>query len=137
MLKSLNWLKVPLPIHYKTVSLTCNAFQTIQTSYIHSPVIWVYSAYISLSLSASSLILFEIQQSILSLRCNSSLERTPKIPPSVYSSSHFILHPRFHSSAAFHSQRKSNSSTYRILIQFPCHYMTTSITECHYHVSSN
>jgi len=55
VLKSLHWLKVPQRIHYKIVSLTYNALQTSQPSYIRqlvtiqSPGSTRSSAYLSLS----------------------------------------------------------------------------------------
>ena len=54
----------------------------------HHPTTRVYSLIIiSFLVSPSSLILFKVLQSLLSLRCTGSLERTPKRPPSVCSSS--------------------------------------------------
>src|SRR6218665_4085226 len=54
----------------------------------HHPTTRVYSLIIkSFLVSPSSLILFEILQPLLCLRCTSSLERTPKRPPSVCTSS--------------------------------------------------
>src|SRR6218665_2391273 len=54
----------------------------------HYPTTRVYSLIITPFLvSPSSLILFEVLQPLLCLRCTSSLERTPKRPPSVLTSS--------------------------------------------------
>src|SRR6218665_1194952 len=50
----------------------------------HHPTTRVYSLIIiSFLVSPSSLILFEVLQPLLCLRCTSSLERTPKRPPSL------------------------------------------------------
>src|SRR6218665_805221 len=55
----------------------------------HHPTTRVYSLIIIISflVSPPSLILFEVLQPLLCLRCTSSLERTPKRPPSVFTSS--------------------------------------------------
>src|SRR6218665_1918719 len=54
----------------------------------HYPTNRVYSLIITPFLvSPSSLILFEVLQPLLCLRCTNSLERTPKRPPSVLTSS--------------------------------------------------
>src|SRR6218665_142642 len=54
----------------------------------HHPTTRVYSLIIiSFLVSPSSLILFEVLQPLLCLRCTNSLERTPKRPPSVCKSS--------------------------------------------------
>src|SRR6218665_462269 len=89
ILKSLHWLNVPQRIHYKIASLTYNTLQTSQPSYIRQLLTTrVYSLFIiSFLISPSSLILSEILQPLLCLRCTSSLERTPKRPPSVCLSS--------------------------------------------------
>src|SRR6218665_2046349 len=89
ILKSLHWLNVPQRIHYKIASLTYNTLQTSQPYYIRQLLTTrVYSLrIISFLISPSSLILFEILQPLLCLRCPSSLERTPKRPPSVRTSS--------------------------------------------------
>src|SRR6218665_2893905 len=92
VLKSLHWQKVPQHIHYKIVSLTYNTLQTSQPSYIRQlltiqpPGSTHSSSYLSLS-RPTCLILFEVLQPLLCLRCTSSLERTPKTPPPVCSSS--------------------------------------------------
>src|SRR6218665_170383 len=66
---------------------------------------------ISFSSSASSLILSEVLQPLLSLYCPRSLEQTPKRHPSVCSSPYqplkFISHPLALSSATFHSRLKT------------------------------
>src|SRR6218665_185758 len=78
--------------YYKIASLTYNTLQTSQPSYIRQlltiqlPGSTRSSSYLSLS-RLSSLILFEVLQPLLCLRCTSSLERTPKRPPSVCTSS--------------------------------------------------
>src|SRR6218665_3634012 len=90
VLKSLNWLKIPQRIHYKIASLTYNTLQTSQPSYIRQlltiqpPGSTRSSSYLSLSRSpVSSSLKF-----CGCLRCTSSqLERTPKRPPSVCTSS--------------------------------------------------
>src|SRR6218665_2065629 len=54
----------------------------------HHPTTRVYSLIIiSFLVSPSSLFFFEVLQPLLCLRCTSSLERTPKRPPSVCTSS--------------------------------------------------
>src|SRR6218665_2367165 len=94
VLKSLHWLKITQRIHYKIATLTYNTLQTSQPFYIrqlhshHPTTLQVYSLIIiSFLVSPSSLILFEVLQPLLCLRCTSSLERTPKRPPSVCTSS--------------------------------------------------
>src|SRR6218665_3636130 len=55
----------------------------------HHPTTRVYSLIIiSFLVSLSSLILFEVMQPLLCLRCINSLERTPKRHPSVCTSSY-------------------------------------------------
>src|SRR6218665_1546120 len=89
--KSLHWLKIPQRIHYKIASLTYNTSNLsthLHSPTSHHPTTRVYSLIIiSFLVSPSSLILFEVLQPLLCLRCASSLERTPKRPPSVYTSS--------------------------------------------------
>src|SRR6218665_2472504 len=79
VLNSLNWQNVPQCLQYKIVSLTYNTLQTSQSSYIRqlltiqtpgstrSSVI-----IISYSISLSSLVLSEVLQPLLCLRCTSS-----------------------------------------------------------------
>ena len=92
VLKSLHWLKVLQRIHCKIVSLTYKHSSNLSTLLhlptSHHPTTRVYSLIIiSVPISPSSLILSEVLQPLLCLRCTSSLERTPKRPPSVCISS--------------------------------------------------
>src|SRR6218665_2300849 len=88
VLKSVHWLKIPQRIHYRIASLTYNTLQISQPSYIRQlltiqpPGSTRSSSYLSLSRPpVSSSLKF----------CNRffaySLERTPKGPPSICTSS--------------------------------------------------
>src|SRR6218665_3584477 len=112
VLKSLHWLKIPQRIHYKNsisyLQYSSNLSTLLHSPTSHHPTTRVYSLIItSFLVSPSSLILFEVLQPLLCLRCTNSLERTPKRPPSVCKSSYFIYPPLALSSATFHSRLKT------------------------------
>src|SRR6218665_2094135 len=70
-------------------SISYSQYSSNLSTLLHSPTSHhqttrVYSLIIiSFLVSPSSLVLFEVLQPLLCLRCTSSLERTPKRPPSV------------------------------------------------------
>ena len=86
VLKSLHWLSVSQRFDYKIVSLAYNSLLFKPRNPLHStirpthhPAAWVYTL---ISRLPCSLIFSE--HPLRSLYCTSSLERTPKRPPSVY-----------------------------------------------------
>ena len=88
--KSLHWLKVHQRIHYiqnriSYLQHSSNLSTLLHSPTSHHPTTRVYSLIIiSFLVSPSSLVLFEVLQPLLCLRCTSSLEQTPiKGPPSV------------------------------------------------------
>src|SRR6218665_2873436 len=93
VLKSLHWLKIPQHMHplqnnISYLQYSSNLSPLLHSPTSHHPTTRVYSLIIiSFLVSPSSLILLEVLQPLLCLRCTSSLERTPKRPPSICTSS--------------------------------------------------
>src|SRR6218665_1876641 len=88
ILKLLHWLKVPsthtLQNSISYLQYSSNLSILLHSPTSHHPTTRVYSLIIiSFIVSPSSLILFEVLQPFLCLRCTNSLEGTPKRPPSV------------------------------------------------------
>src|SRR6218665_4206659 len=78
----------PLQNSISSLQYSSNLSTLLHSPTSPHPTPRVYSLIIiSFLVSPSSLILFEVLQPLLCLRCTNSLERTPKRPPSVRTSS--------------------------------------------------